>query len=79
MANLWQTTIENGSEMYVDFLSLLSENGPKTPNFEFIEWDVKSLNTDWQRRFLDMELQSIKQRSVADILMDRGNRVFQPK
>lgn len=69
---LWITELENGSEIYMDFLSFLSENGPGIPNYEFIEWDVRSINTDWQRKFLDTDLESIKQKSTTDTFMDRG-------
>lgn len=60
----------------MDFLSIFAENASSTPNYEFIEWDVRSINTDWQRRFLDTESEAIKRKSIADTFVHRGNENY---
>lgn len=76
MASLWTTASEDGSEIFVDFLSNFSESDASIPHYEFIDWDVQSINTDWQRKFLDIELKSIKHESIADTFEHRGGEQY---
>lgn len=73
MTLLWSREHQKGPGIYID----LFENVPDGLKDEFIEWDSKLLDSQWECNFLGMKMAPHKSNTTAQELNNRGDECFE--